>query len=236
MRVLVTRPQPDAQATAARLAAAGHAAIVDPMLAVEPIAGARLPDGPFDAVALTSVNGARLLGARAEAVPLARLPLYAVGRRTAAAMAGFAQDGDIQIAGGDGAALVELLRATLPRGARLLHVAGEERAVDLGAALADAGIHTELFVIYRTVPARALAEATLEAAAAGAIDAAFHFSPRTAATLAARASAAGVSAHFRHIRHLCFSANVAAPLAAEGWPTQVAAAPTEEALFALIGR
>ncbi|MCK0208247.1 uroporphyrinogen-III synthase [Starkeya koreensis] len=233
MRVLVTRPQPDAQATAARLAAAGHQSIVDPMLAVEAIADARLPDGRFDAVVLTSVNGARLLGRRSEFEAIGALPLYTVGHRTAAAAD---HSGPMHIAGGNGAALVGLLRATLPRGARLLHVAGEERAVDLGAALAGDGIHTELFVIYRTVPARALAAATLAAAAAGAIDAAFHFSPRTAATLAARASAAGASAHFRHIRHLCFSANVAAPLAAEGWRTEVAAAPTEEALFALIAR
>ncbi|QFR33179.1 uroporphyrinogen-III synthase [Ancylobacter sp. TS-1] len=233
MRVLVTRPQPDAQATAARLAAAGHQAIVDPMLAVEAIEGARLPDGRFDAVALTSVNGARLLALRPEAAALVRLPLYAVGRRTAAA----APDHSVpmHIASGNGAALVALLRATLPRGARLLHVAGEERAVDLGAALAPDGIHTELFVIYRTVPAGALAPATLAAVEQGWVDAAFHFSARTAATLAARASAAGASAHFRHIRHLCFSANVAAPLAAAGWPTQVADEPTEEGLFALLG-
>lgn len=232
MRVLVTRPQPDAQATAARLAAAGHQAIVDPMLAVEAIEGARLPDGGFDAVALTSVNGARLLGRRAEFETIRPLPLYAVGRRTAAAAQGF---GQVHVAAGDGAALVALLRATLPRGARLLHVAGEERAVDLGAALAPDGIHTELFVIYRTVPAGALAPATLAAVEQGRVDAAFHFSARTAATLAARASAAGASAHFRHIRHLCFSANVAAPLIAAGWPAQVAAEPTEEGLFALLG-
>ncbi|WP_246659628.1 uroporphyrinogen-III synthase [Ancylobacter moscoviensis] len=239
MRVLVTRPRPDAEATAARLAAAGHQAIVDPMLAVEPIPDARLPEGRFDAVALTSVNGARLLGARLlearpERTALAGLPLYAVGRRTAAAApGGFA---DVHVAGGDGVSLAALLRAELPRGARLLYVAGEDRAIDLGAALAGDGISTELFVIYRAVPAAGLAADTLAAAAAGRIDAAFHFSPRTAATLAARANEAGAAAHFRHIEHLCFSANVAAPLKAAGWPTRVAAEPTEEGLFALLGR
>lgn len=238
MRVLVTRPQPDARATAARLAAAGHAALVDPMLMVEALPQARLPAGRFDAVALTSVNGARLLGARllgaqAERAALAGLPLYAVGRRTAAAAPGdFAE---VRIAGGDGVALAALLRAELPRGARLLYVAGEERAVDLGAALAGDGISTELFVIYRTLQAEALAPETLAAAAQRRIDAAFHFSPRTAATLALRAAQAGAATHFRHVEHLCFSANVAAPLAAVGWPTRVAAEPTEDGLFALLG-
>lgn len=234
MRVLVTRPQPDAQATAARLREAGHGAVVDPMLTVEPLPEARLPVGPFDAVTLTSVNGARLLGARPELPALAGLPLYAVGRRTAAAApAAFTE---VHVAGGDGAALGVLLRERLPAGARLLYIAGEERAVDIGAVLADAGISTELFVIYRTVPAEALAPATVEAVRAGRIDAAFHFSPRTAATLAGRAEAAGLATHFRHVEHLCFSANVAKPLAAMGWPTRIARAPTEDGLFDLIGR
>ena len=231
MRVLVTRPQPDAQATAARLEAAGYGAFVDPMLAVEAVAAA-LPSGAFDAVALTSVNGARLLGARPELPALAGLPLYAVGRRTAAAAP--AAFGTVHVAGGDGAALAELLRAKLPAGARLLYVAGEERAVDLGAVLAGDGISTELFVIYRTVPAQALAATTVAAVREGRIDAAFHFSPRTAATLADRAEAAGVATYFRHVTHLCFSANVAKPLAAAGWPTRIAATPTEEGLFDLL--
>lgn len=234
MRVLVTRPQPDARATAARLRAAGFEALVDPLLAVEGLSGARLPPGGFDAVALTSVNGARALAARAELARLAGLPLYAVGRRTAAAAPeGFVR---VHVAGGDGAALAALLRDELPRGARLVHVAGEERAVDLGAALAGSGISTELFVIYHTVPAAALAPETVAAAKERRIDAAFHFSPRTAATLATLAREAEVAAYFRHVVHLCFSAKVAAPLEAAGWPTRIAATPTEDGLFDLLAR
>ncbi|WAC29105.1 uroporphyrinogen-III synthase [Ancylobacter sp. SL191] len=241
-RILVTRPQPDAEATAARLAAAGLSALVDPLLIVEPVLEAALPAGPLDAVALTSVNGARALAARPELSALTRLPLYVVGRRTAAvAPEGFA---DLHVAGGDGAALVELIRRSLPRGARVLHVAGEDRAVDLGAALAGDGIGVELFVIYRAVPAPALALETCAALVAGQIDAAFHFSPRTAATLVACAQAAdraggpaaGLCAALARVQHLCFSANVAAPLAGAGWPTRLADSPTEEGLFALLDR
>ncbi|MCB4770749.1 uroporphyrinogen-III synthase [Ancylobacter sp. Lp-2] len=231
MRVLVTRPQPDAAATAARLVAAGHAALVDPMLAVEAISEARLPEGRFDALALTSVNGARALAARAEWAGLRHLPLYTVGWRTAQA----APEGPVpHIAGGDGAALIALLREQLPRGARLLHVCGAERAVDLGAALEGDGIMVELFTLYRAVPAPALSDATISAAREGWIDAAFHFSPRTAATLATRAAEAGVAEAFGRVTHLCFSPKVAAPLAAAGWPVRIAAAPNENALFALL--
>lgn len=232
MRVLVTRPQPDAEATARRLALAGHEAIVDPMLIVEPLPDAPLPAGRFDGVVLTSVNGARALGRRAELPQLRSLPLYAVGTRTAAAApAGFAR---VAVAGGDGAALAILLREQVPAGSRLLYVAGEERAVDLAAEVAGAGIAVELFVIYRAIPAAGLAEATRAAFAGGQIDAAFHFSPRTAATLTGHALAAGFQPALAHIRHLCFSSNVAAPLRAAGAPALVADAPTEDALFALL--
>ncbi|MDR6952012.1 uroporphyrinogen-III synthase [Ancylobacter sp. 3268] len=231
MRVLVTRPQPDADATAARLAAAGHEALVEPMLIIEAIRGARLPEARPDALALTSVNGARALGARAEWTALKHLPLYTVGWRTAqAAPEGAAP----QAAGGDGAALAALLRARLPRGARLLHVCGEDRAVDLGAALAADGIAVDLFTLYRAVPAPALSGAAIAAARRGQIDAAFHFSPRTAATLVARAAEAGISPALGRVTHLCFSPKVAAPLAAAGWPVRIAAAPNENALFALL--
>ncbi len=233
MRLLVTRPQPDAVSTAARLQADGHEVLIDPMLRVEPLAGGALPPGGFDAVALTSVNGARLLRVRPEAPTLARWPLFAVGRRTAAATEGLFPV--THVASGDGAALAALLRERLPPGSRLLHVAGEDRAVDLAEALAPAGIAVDLFVIYRTCPAATLGTEAQAALAEGRIDAALHFSPKTAATLAACCTAAGLGPALLRCRHLCLSRSVAAPLAAIGAATQVAAEPTEDALLALVG-
>lgn len=237
MRVLLTRPQPDAQATAARLEAAGHQALIAPMLRVEPIPEAVLPEGTYDALALTSVNGARLLAARREIGRLRGLPVYAVGRRTAAASPeGFA---DVRVAGGDGAALAELLRTdlargVLPRNAHILHVAGQERAVELADELAGDGIAVSLFVIYRAVAATVLDPAVIAAVRERQIDAAFHFSPRTAMALATSAQEGGVSVHFQNVVHLCFSRNVAAPLEAMGWPVRIASEPTEDGLFALL--
>lgn len=234
MRILVTRPQPDASGTAARLIALGHHAYVDPMLIVEPLPGARLPEGTFDALALTSVNGARALAERPELGSLLGLPLYTVGRRTmAAAPEGFAS---VQAAGGDGEALVALLRESLPRGGRILHVCGQDRAVDLGAALAGDGLNVELFELYRARPAERFSPATVAALKGRQIDAALHFSLRTATTVVERARDAGVEAACAAIDHFCFSANVAAPLTAAGWRAKVADEPTEEDLFALLGR
>ncbi len=233
MRILVTRPEPDASGTAARLVALGHKAHVDPMLIVEPLP-ARLPDGAFDALALTSVNGARALAERSELANLLRLPLYAVGRRTAAAAPeGFAQ---LHVAGGDGAALVALLRERLPRGSRILHVCGEDRAVDLGAALVGDGLNVELFELYRARAAGHFSPETIAALKGRQIDAALHFSLRTATTVVERARQAGVDTELAAIDHFCFSKSVAAPLVAAGWRADVAHAPTEEGLFALLRR
>jgi uroporphyrinogen-III synthase len=97
MRLLLTRPADDSEATAAELRRRGHDVLIEPMLAIQP-----LPDAPFEpagaqAILLTSANGARALAGRA--VPRT-LPVFAVGDATAraAADAGF---GRVESAGGD---------------------------------------------------------------------------------------------------------------------------------------
>ncbi|MCK0198479.1 uroporphyrinogen-III synthase [Ancylobacter sp. 6x-1] len=206
--------------------------MIEPLLTVEPLAAA-LPAGRFDAVTLTSVNGARLLQRHPARGELDRLPLFAVGWRTAAA-AGDAFSA-VEIAAGNGVALAALLRERLPAGARVLHVAGEDRAVDLGEALRADGIAVDVMVIYRTAAARVLTPATHAALAQGQIDAVLHFSPKTAATLVALGRQAGLVAQLGAMRHVCLSANIAAKLVQAGWSAGFCAEPTEESLLSLLG-
>lgn len=231
MLVLVTRPEPAAHQTAARLAAMGHAALVDPMLRIVPT-GAALPQGRFDAVAFTSVNGVKALAASAEFARFAALPAFAVGPRTAreALEAGFAVVTDCD---GDAAALAGRLAADLPPGAHVLHPAGEERAADLGGLLEGPRLRVTLAVVYAARPADGLSHAARAALGAGTIGAALHFSPRTVKTLLACAGAARLDGALREVRHLCLSAQVAEPLRACA-SVAVAAAPNEAALLALL--
>jgi uroporphyrinogen-III synthase len=75
------------------------------------------------------------------------------------------------------------------------------------------------------------------ALAAGTVDAVLHYSARTAAAFLAAVTMADVRDLSIQIRHLCLSAQVAAPLAAAGAKTvEVAGEPSEQALLALIGR
>ena len=54
LRIWVTRTQPGANATAARLTAMGHAPLVQPVLKARPIANAVLDLSSIDALAFTS--------------------------------------------------------------------------------------------------------------------------------------------------------------------------------------
>jgi uroporphyrinogen-III synthase len=80
MRVLVTRPQPDALETANMLIARGHQPIVAPLVRVNYHDGPEIDLSGVQAILATSANGVRALSRR-----LARrdLPVFAVGPKTA---------------------------------------------------------------------------------------------------------------------------------------------------------
>ena len=101
--VLILRPQPGADESAARARALGLEAVVAPLFEVRPLAWSGPDPGSVDAVMLTSANAARHAGTGLAA--FAGLPCYAVGEATAAAAraAGFDH---VRTGPDDGAALV----------------------------------------------------------------------------------------------------------------------------------
>jgi uroporphyrinogen-III synthase len=233
LRILLTRPEPDAERTAARLARLGHHVLIDSLLTIEPVAIDKLPAGPFAAVAATSANALRNAGGRGRFDSLRSVPLYAVGGHTgeAAREAGFAS---VVVAEGDAAALARLLSERIKPSSRVLHLAGEERAQDLKALLAPAGIAVETVVLYRMRPADNLSVATVAALASAKLDAVLHYSPRSAASFIALAQKQNLIGAMRNLRHLCLSEAVAAPLTAIGVKVEIAARPEETALIDLL--
>jgi uroporphyrinogen-III synthase len=230
MRVLVTRPQPDALRTAERLAALGHEAIVDPLLQFEPLEIRKFPGGPFAAIVATSANAVRAATSGA-LEPFRYVPFYAVGSHTAAAAreAGFENVTDCH---GDAAALAATLVQQIAPPARVLHLAGEERAQDLGHLLAPHGIEVEVLELYRMRPVERFGASA--ALIGSGLDAVLHFSPRSAATFVALCEREGLAEASRNLRHLCLSQAVAAALAPLGVRAEVAAQPNEAALLALL--
>ena len=234
MRLLLTRPQADAERTAAELRASGHDVIIAPLLHIEPLPDAAIGAGPWTAILVTSANAAAAMAAHAGAAPLRPLPVFATGRQSAVAMAvaGFA---DVTSAEGNVNDLAAFVSARLKAPGRLLYLAGEDRAGDLGGELAAKGFAVDTVVVYRAVAARSLPPAAAAALTRG-IDGVLHFSRRSAAAYVDAARAAGLAAAALKPIHFCLAAQVAEPLAQAGaTDIRVAARPTAAALTALIG-
>jgi uroporphyrinogen-III synthase len=233
MRVLVTRPEPDAARIAARLSAAGHEVVVDSLLMIEPVAFDP-PRGDYAALAVTSANALRAVGASPAIARFTPLPLFALGAHTADAAreAGFS---NIETAGGDADALGAMLARRLPAGARVLYLAGENRARDLAALTAPAKVRIETLVVYRARAAERLRETTVKKLGARELDAVLHFSPRSAEIFVMLARKARLESALSSIRHLCLSDAVAAALSEVGGKVEIASRPEEAALLALLG-
>jgi uroporphyrinogen-III synthase len=234
VRFLITRPEPDAQRTAAALRARGHHAVIAPLLRVEAISDAPIGAGPWSAIIITSANTAHAIAAHGRHKELCEVPVFAVGERSAEAMrgAGFA---DVTSADGGVSDLVRLAARHAKPGAHLLYLAGEDRAGDLAGDLRARGFAVDAAVVYRAVVATKLPPAAIEALA-GDIGGVLHFSRRSAEAYVDAARSAGLLAIALKPAHFCFSAPVAEPLARAGAGIiRIAPRPAEASLIELIG-
>ena len=232
MHVLVTRPEPAAERTAAALLVRGHDVWKLPLMNIEPLAADL--SGQWGAVIVTSANASAAIADNPARDALTKLPLFAVGQRSAEAarQAGFA---NVTSAGGDIRDLVQLLRERkADANAPLLYLAGEDRAADLVGELAAHAIAAEMRVVYRAVSAPFPPE-LVAALEAGDVQAVLHFSRRSAENYLAGAREAGIAEQALAVRHYCLSAQVAAPLSAAGAKrVAVAPRPQEAALLELL--
>jgi uroporphyrinogen-III synthase len=234
MRLVVTRPQSDSERTAAALRARGHEVLVAPLMRVEPVA--RNFSGGWGGVIITSANAPGAIADSPAGKALFKLPLFAVGRRSADAArhAGFS---NVTAAGGDVRDLVKLIAERhADASAPLLYLAGEDRAADLVAELVVHDIAAEMAVVYRAASAP-FPPALSAALQAGEVDAVLHFSKRSAETYLAGAAQAGVAKQALAVRHICLSAQAAEPLAGAGaGRIAIAPRPDEAALIASMER
>ena len=211
--VLILRPQPGADSTAAAARRLGLEPVVAPIFTVHPLIWSP-PAGPFDAVILTSANAARHGGDGL--TPYLHLPCFAVGQATAAAAraAGFA---DVRTGPADGAAL---LPAIADEGLRsVFHPGGRNRL-----RLAHPDLEIVDVPVYASEPVEALPPQGVAALGRGAL--VLLHSPRAAALFAALAVSQD------RVRVAAISAATAA--AGGDWAlVAVAARPRDEALLEL---
>jgi uroporphyrinogen-III synthase len=232
MRMLVTRPEPDAQATLDRLAALGIDADSAPMLVRRDHDGpVPLPDA-VAAIALTSTNALRALAACRQMDDYMHLPVYAVGERTAgeAEALGFTR---VKSAAGSLGDLAALILHERPAGT-VFHPSGRHRAGDLARSLAPHGIVVESVELYDMEPVEALPETTRTRLAGNGYGACLFYSARTAETFAALVDPVLEPSARSRIEMLCLSEAVAAPLiAAHLTRVSLADAPDETAMMSL---
>ena len=246
MAVLVTRPHPDDEATAAALRAKGFEVMLAPMLRFEPVAFHDDQDARYGAVIVTSANALRgiaphLQDSRLQGSRLLKLPLFAVGEHTASAAhrAGF---DNVIPANGDAASLRDSVLASvkakeLKKASPLLYLAGADLARDLAGELGERGFTIVTHTTYRMIPVSSLPREACDAFAASGIEAVLHYSRRSARAFLDAARAGGVEISALAIPQCCISAAVASVVRDAG-ATQVmaAASSNENALFEVLDR
>jgi uroporphyrinogen-III synthase len=241
MAVLVTRPHPDDETTAASLRARGFDVLRAPMLRFEPVAVHEDLNARYSAVIVTSANALRGIEPHLKGHRMLELPLFAVGDHTAAAArrAGFTH---VVSANGDAANLRDLVLASLrakelKKASTLLYLAGAEIARDLASELEESGFRVVTQTTYRMIAVKSLPRQACDAFAANQVEAVLHYSQRSARAFLDAARAAGVEISALAIPQCCISATVAAVLRDAG-ATQVvvAATPDENALFEALER
>lgn len=204
MKLLILRPEPGASETAARARAIGLDPVVAPLFEIKRVEGPPVEAGRYEAVLLTSANGARHAPAG-----LTILPCFAVGESTAAAAraAGF---GEVRTGPCDGAAAAAMMAAAGVR--KAIHPCGLDHF-----AVEAAGVAIDPHIVYSAEP---VPRERFEG-------------PAVAMIHSARAGArfAGLTGDRSAIAVAAISSSAAAA-AGEGWAVKaVAAAPRDQALL-----
>lgn len=227
-RVLVTRPEPGATQTAARLTALGLIPIVAPVMSVAPIGF--LAPKRVAATLLTSRN------AIAGCPPsLYAYPVFAVGTATAneAMRAGFSQVYD---AAGDATALVDLVARTLSRlPSRLFLPTGQGQGTELAASLRQRGFQVIRRVAYTVSGVPVLPEVAATHLRQRQLAAATFFSGETARHFVHLVKAAKLIETVREVEAVSISERTAVALSALPWRRMsVAPRPNQDAMLKLL--
>lgn len=220
LRLLLTRPEPEASRSAEILRQRGYEVRTVPLMQIEQL--------EFDPMACLDADGFILTSQRAAfALPEGQedKPVFATGARTAKAARarGYAR---IASAEGDWHDLAELIVQTTDQGQTLCHLCGQRQRGDIRAYLGSHGIHYQQLIVYT---AKDLHQPTSELRAwlnTGEPGCVLFYSPATAAIWQ--------NLNLRAFEHhaICISVATAAELRADRWARiAVANSPNEEALW-----
>ncbi|WP_428493214.1 uroporphyrinogen-III synthase [Rhodopila sp.] len=227
-RILITRPEPGATQTAARLTKIGFQPVIAPMLTINS-RQIRAPDY-VAATLLTSRNSV------AACPPsLHGSPVFAVGAATAnlASKAGFRH---VFSADGDAGVLCKLVADKLsPEHGSLFLPTGQGQGIDFAASLRQRGFRVVRRVAYRADGVPVLPAAAAMSLRHGELAAALFFSGETSRHFARLVQAAELAEAVRGIEAVSISERAAMPLRVLRWRRiRVAEKPNQDAMLVLL--
>jgi uroporphyrinogen-III synthase len=156
-----------------------------------------------------------------------------VGERTreSAERAGWTAPIDVS---DDAQGLIARLRIESSALRHVLYLAGRDRKPAIEAAAQAIGLDLKVAETYVAREISSLNEDAEQALRAGKLDGALHYSRRSAELFIALARRAELWSQATRLQHFALSPDIAAPLAATGARTMVAAHPDEDHLLALL--
>ena len=243
MAVLVTRPDPDHEATARALRTQGFEAVLAPMLRFEALPFEAEDEVGYVGVIVTSANALRAIAEHPLKAALAALPLFAVGEHTAevARAIGFGdvivnQKREARDVGGLSALIATRFGASSDPLA-LLYLAGADITRDLSADLGAHGFRLVTRTVYRMAPVGVLPRDARAAFAADGIEAILHYSRRSAQAFVNAARGEGVEISALALPQCCLSDTVAQVLRDAGAARVfVARTPDEASMLETVTR
>jgi uroporphyrinogen-III synthase len=207
MRLLVTRPEPDAAALAEELLALGHEPVVQPLLEFHPLDFDPAPLKAAGGLIVTSRNGLRALQGRIDPAGIAGCPVFCVGGETER---GLRQAGFQTIAAVAQTAeqLCLVVASMAAQGTSLVHITGEHQAFDLAGALEGHGFSIATLRVYEMKAASAFNDAVLAAFESGSIGGVILMSPRTAEIFVSLCRQHGLWDRARFLDYFCLANSV----------------------------
>lgn len=237
MKIVITRPEPAASATAKKLRQSGYDVIVSPVLEIVDT-GAALPRRGFSALIITSANALNVLEQRGAINALQKLPVFVVGDTTAhkATALGFKHVFSASGNAGDLATLIIDHVAGLPKGLPdMLYACGVDSTPGMVAMLQNHSINITSFRAYKAVLVDQLTEKTAKLLQKNSPAEVLIYSARSARQFAHLAAAYTAGQPIDNIEILALSEQIKLALP-KVWQARTFCArlPNEAALLALL--
>ena len=233
MHLIVTRPQPDAEELQRTLEVRGHRVSAAPLLDIRMGQQRPIANRPYQAVLITSANGARALAEHPARARLLSKLVFAVGPQSRAAAVAVGFSGVVQAGGDVGSVIARVKKDLDPARGPILYLSGEETSGDVEAVLKKTGFEVDRVIMYAAVPAAHLPAPLIGIIKRRVAEGVLLYSRRTAKVWVKCIAAANLGPYMDAITHFCFSAAVASAIPS-GWQVRIAISASEQAMLDLI--